>query len=972
MGIIHGFEKIKEQIIPELNTRAELFRHKKTGAELLSLMNDDENKVFGITFRTPPQDSTGVAHILEHSVLCGSRKYPLKEPFVELLKGSLQTFLNAMTYPDKTCYPIASQNLQDFYNLIDVYMDAVFFPRLNPFIFKQEGWHYELDKADGPIIYKGVVFNEMKGAHSSPDNLLYEFSKQSLFPDTTYGFESGGDPREIPKLTFEQFRDFHKRYYHPSNARITFYGDDDPERRLQLVNDYMNAFDRIHVDSKIPLQKRFDRPRYISRSFAAGEDEAHAQKGMVTLNWLLKETTDRELNLAFHILEYILLGMPGSPLRKALIESKLGEDLAGEGLGSELRQMTFSTGLKGVDFTKADKVEAVILEALTKLAGEGIDPHTVEAAINTIEFSLHENNTGHYPRGLLIMLRSLTTWLYDDDPFALIAFEDSLASLKSSIKREDHFFEEMIDRFFLRNPHRTTLVLKPDPALAVKEEASEREILVRARAAMNPGDVEGVIRTTRELRQIQETPDSPEDLASIPFLKLTDLEQKNRAIPLTLMDQEGTQVLYHDLFTNGIAYFDLGLNLHTLPQRYLPYVRLFGRALLEMGTELEDYVKLTQRISRKTGGIRPSYFTSVVKDNEKGTAWLFLRGKAMMDQTRELLNIMQDVLLTVRLDNQERFRQMVFEAKARHEQGLIPSGHQMVNLRLRSHFNEADWASEQINGVSSLFFLRELSKAVEQDWPKVLYDLHEIHRILLNRNAMILNITLDEKGWSGFQPQVNEFLAALPASKVTFSQWSPEKPAEFEAMTVPSQVNYVGKGASLYQSGYRFHGSAHVISRTIRNVWLWEMIRVQGGAYGAFCLFDRLSGILSLVSYRDPNLIKTLEAFDQTAHFLNKLELSDDELTKGIIGAIGDIDSYRLPDSKGFTSMIRHLSGESDEDRQRMREEVLSTTPSDFRAFAQVLEAVKETGLVKVLGSQGSIQEALKDRPGWLNVLKVL
>ena len=972
MTLIHGFETEKEQEITELKTRATLFRHAKTGAQLLSLTNDDENKVFGITFRTPPSDSTGIAHILEHSVLCGSRKYPVKEPFVELLKSSLQTFLNAMTYPDKICYPVASQNLKDFYNLVDVYLDAVFYPRLTPFIFQQEGWHYEQEEPDKPLIYKGVVFNEMKGAYSSPDNLIAEYSLQSLFPGNTYGFDSGGDPKKIPDLTFDQFKAFHMNYYHPSNAFVYFYGDDNFEQRLRLINDYLRDYERRQVDSTIPLQKPFDTPKRVTRSFAAGRDENNISKGMLTLNWLLKETTDIELNFALHVLEYILLGMPGSPLRKALIESGLGEDLAGIGLGSEVRQIYFSAGLKGMDLENSERIETLILDTLTQLVKDGIDPPTIEAALNTIEFRLRENNTGNYPRGLALMLRALTTWLYDGDPLALIAFESPLEILKSRVNENKTFFEELIENYLLNNRHRTTLILKPDPDMAKKEEEVERKRLSDARAGMSQAQIEDVIKNTKALQKLQETPDPPESLASIPTLKRDDLEKENKIIPATSLDEQGTRILYHDLYTNEIVYLDLGFNLHTLPQKYLPYIRLFGRALIEMGTEKEDYVTITQRISRKTGGIHPAFLTSVVKDSEKGIAWLFLRGKATLAQAEEMLNIIQDLLLGVRLDNRKRFRQMALEAKAREEQKLVPGGHQMVNLRLRAHFNEADWATEQMSGLSYLFFLRKLVKSLEDDWHGVLGDLEEIREILVNRNAMFVNVTLDEKCWAQYEPQIKEFLDDLPAKPFNIMEWSPEKATDFEGMTIPSQVNYVGKGTNLYQWGYGFHGSAHVISRYLRNAWLWERIRVQGGAYGAFCLFDRLSGTLTFVSYRDPNLLKTLEAFDETVHFLRHIDLTDDELTKGIIGTIGDIDKYKLPDAKGYTSMLYHFTGETDKDRQVMREEILDTSVADFKAFADVLEAVKDNGLVKVIGSQSAINDANKERPGWLNVINVL
>lgn len=972
MTIINGFQLQREQDIKELKTRTRLFRHVKTGAQLLSLSNDDENKVFGITFCTPPPDSTGLPHILEHSVLCGSRKYPVKEPFVELLKGSLQTFLNAFTYPDRTCYPVASQNLQDFYNLIDVYLDAVLYPRLTPYIFQQEGWHLELEDRGNPLIYKGVVFNEMKGAYSSPDNLLSEYSLQSLFPDNAYSFDSGGDPKLIPNLSFDQFRAFHAKYYHPSNARIYFYGDDDPDERLRITNEYLKDFDPIEIDSTIRLQPPFPKPKHLRRYFMARQEKGTEPKGMVTLNWLLPETTDVKANFALRILEYILLGMPASPLRKALIDSGLGEDIAGEGLSTELRQIYFSTGLKGIASEDVDNVEALIMKTLSTLAKKGIDPLTVEAALNTIEFRLRENNTGSFPRGLLFMLHSLTTWLYEGDPLALLAFGGPIEAIKSSVRANSSFFEQLIDRFLVRNHHRTVLTLQPDSELRQREEAEERERLAEARTRMAPADLDGAIENTQTLKRLQETPDPPEALKAIPVLRLEDLDKKNKVIPLSYSQTSQTSNLFHDLFTNSIVYLDLGFNLHTLPAKYLPYVPLFGRALVEMGTEEEDFVSLTQRISRKTGGINPVSFTSSIMNADRGAAWLFLRSKALLAHSEDLIQILRDILIKVRLDNQERFRQMVMEEKARQEQKLIPGGHQIVNLRLRAHFDEAHWAAEQMSGISYLFFLRELARDVDENWSQVLAALEDIWRTLVYRKSMVLNTTLDETNWARFSPQLDSLLEELPEGQGKEFDWPSPGPAVFEGMTTPSQVNYVGKGASLYELGYRYHGSAKVITRYLRNTWLWDRIRVQGGAYGAFCLFDRLSGVLTFVSYRDPNLTNTLEVFDQAAQFLRDIALSEEELTKSIIGAIGDLDAHMLPDAKGYTSMLRYLTGDTEEARQQIRDEILGTKTSDFMSFSRILEEVKECGVVKVLGSPSAIESANAQRAGWLEVVNVL
>ncbi len=972
MTVVHGFRLEREQEIKELRIHARFYKHVKTRAELLSLINDDENKVFGITFRTPPTDSTGVPHILEHSVLCGSRKYPLKEPFVELLKGSLKTFLNAFTYPDKTCYPVASQNAQDFYNLVDVYLDAVFYPRITPFILQQEGWHLELENPEDTLIYKGVVFNEMKGAYSSPERVVSEYSQHSLFPDNAYCLDSGGDPKAIPDLTFEQFKAFHKRYYHPSNARIWFYGDDDPDERLRLINEYLKGFDSIEIDSAVRLQPSFLEPKQMVRAYMAGKEIAEA-KGMITLNWLLPETTDVLTNFGLRILAYILLGMPGSPLRKALIDSGMGEDLAGVGLENELRQLFFSTGLKGIDMANEGHIESLIMETLGRLAREGIDPQTVEAALNTVEFRLRENNAGSFPRGLILMQRALTTWLYDGDPMALLAFEEPLEKIKEAVGSGSGLFEQMLDRFFVSNPHRTTVIFKPDPGLRQKVESDEKDRLARIRSEMDQNQLDEIMENTRELKRIQETPDTPEALSTIPTLRLEDLNKENKIIPLEFVNRQGTPILVHDIFTNGIAYLDIGLNLHTLPVRLIPYVPLFGRALVEIGTEKEDFVTLTQRISRQTGGIRPQSFTSSTKEGGKGVAWLFLRGKAMTAQIDKLVSILCDVLLDVRLDNRDRFKQMVLEEKARHEQALVSNGHQMVLLRLCSHFGEAAWAAEQMGGISYLYFLGELAEAVDQKWPEVLADLLEIKKILVNRKTMISNITLDEAGYREFEPHIDGLLSALPKGDGSESDWSTKTPAALnEGLTIPSQVNYVGKGANLYASGYQFHGSSMVIARYLRNTWLWDRVRVQGGAYGAFCVFDRYSGVLCHVSYRDPNLIKTLDVYDETARYLMDMKMDEGERVKSIIGAIGEMDTHMLPDINGYTSMIRHLIGETDAFRQQMRDEVLGTRISDFHAFGRVLKSMKEGGLVKVLGSPSAVEAVASDRPGWLDVVKVL
>ncbi|MBV9848742.1 MAG: insulinase family protein [Armatimonadetes bacterium] len=971
MTTTHGFELIREQEIPELKARAQIYRHVQTEAELLSLSNDDENKCFGAAFRTPPADSTGVAHILEHAVLCGSRKYPLKDPFVELLKGSLQTFLNAFTFPDKTCYPVASANLQDFYNLVDVYLDTVFHPRLARETFLQQGWHYEMERPDEPLIYKGVVFNEMKGAYSSPDAILGKHSQQSLFPDNTYGVDSGGDPRQIPDLTHEQLIGFHRTYYHPSNARIFFYGDDPVEERLRILDGYLQDFERQEVASSVSLQPRFSVPRSVQAFYASDAESDGAKRAMVSLNWMLAENTDTETTLALSILSHALTGTPASPLRKALIDSGLGEALTASGVDDDLRQITFRVGLKGIAIQDAPKVEALILDTLQSLAETGIDRETLEASLNTVEFRLREQNTGGFPRGLALMLGALTTWLHDGDPLAPLAFEAPLARIKERAL-SGRYLENLIKQMLLDNPHRTTVTTQPDPELAARQQEAEELRLAEARAAMGEADLQRVMEETRQLKLRQETPDPPEALAAVPMLQLSDLDPKIKTIPLAEEELTGAKVLFHDLFTSGIVYLDFGFDLHGLPQELLPYVPLFGRSLLQLGTEQENFVRLTQRIGQKTGGIWNQSLNSTVRDRPEAASWLFLRGKATVAQTGDLLGILRDILLTARLDNQERFRQLALEERARLEASLVPGGSGYVAQRLGARFTEAGWVSEQMGGVSYLFFLRDLVGRIDSDWHGVLAALEQIRQAALHRGGLIGNATVDADGWQEVRPRVEEFLAQLPARPASSTQWTWQPEQAHEGLTIPAQVNYVGKGADLYHLGYAEDGAASVISKYLATSWLWQQVRVQGGAYGGFCSFDSLSGVFSYLSYRDPNLLSTLDVYDRTGQFLREQALDETELTRSIVGAIGATDRYQLPDAKGFTSLARHLIGETDESRQRRRDEMLSTNAADFRAFADVLDEVREQGQIVVMGAPDAVRSANEERPRLLEVKKVL
>ena len=972
MSVHAAFDLVRDETIPEIASDVRLYRHKKTGAEVMSYINDDENKVFGITFKTPPEDSTGVAHILEHSVLCGSRKYPVKKPFVELIKSSMNTFLNAMTFPDKTAYPVASQNLQDFYNLVDVYLDAVFFPLISEDTFRQEGWHYEADGTQMPLAYKGVVFNEMKGAYSSPAALLGKVSQLSLYPDNAYGVNSGGDPKAIPDLTYDYFKNFHRRFYHPSNAKIVFYGDDPEGRRLEMLDEYLSQFDAAPVDATVKLQPRFHEPRHIESTYAATEAEPGKKTGMITVNWMLDEIEDPETVLALNVLEHVLVGTPAAPLRKALTDSGLGEGLTGSGLADDLRQPYFTVGLKGIDEGDGGKVETLVLDTLRKLAADGIDPLTIEASMNSFEFALRENNTGSFPRGMALMFRTMKNWLHGGDPFDSLTYEKPLEALKARVAAGEPVFETLVDRHLNSNTHRVTVLLRADTTQAEREVAEERERLDGVAEGLDEAGREDIVEITAKLKALQDTADPPEALAKIPSLGLNDLDRVNKPIPIERDTLAGARLYTHPLPTNGVIYLDLAFDLRRVPAELLPYLSLFSRALFQTGTAREDFVSLTQRIGRSTGGVGASRSISMMRDTASVAAWLFIRGKAVPDKADELLAIITDVLTSANLDNRERIKQMALEEKAGFESGIAGRGNGIAAGRLGASLNPASWANEQSSGVSYLFFLRELLKGIdsEEGWLRIKAALYAIRDLVIDRQSMVLNVTSDAGLWNAFRPKLEGFVAALPASDVAPRLWLPSTPVN-EGLTFPGQVNYVAKGANLYTLGYEHTGATAVALRQLNTTYLWDKVRVQGGAYGGSASFDPFSGGFVFTSYRDPNLLETLAAYDGAAQWL-KQGIGEQDLVRSIIGAIGAIDTYRLPDAKGFTSLMWELTGNTDENRQQRREQILDATTTDVSRFADVLGEVARAGQIVVLGSEAAIKTANQERGGFLSVTKVL
>lgn len=957
------FTLVEERSMAEVNGTARFYRHNATGAQIVSVTNDDENKVFGVTFRTPPKNSTGVAHILEHSVLCGSKKYPTKEPFLVLLQSSLQSFLNAFTFPDKTCYPVASANLQDFYNLIDVYIDAVFHPIISENIFRQEGWHLEAETSDGPWLYKGVVYNEMKGVYSSPDSRLSEESQHAIFPDTLYSLDSGGRPDEIPSLSYEEFRDFHSRYYHPSNSRFFFWGDDPEEERLAIVARALAGKGHCDVDSSISLQPAFATPTRVTRAYPAEK----GAKCLFTVNWLTGKRGDLERTLTLEMLQHILEGMPGSPLRRALISSGLGEDTTGDGLQMDLAQTSYSTGLKGVAEEDLPRAEELIFSTLKDLANKGIDKSLVEAAVNTVEFSYRESNTGNFPQGLAAMLQCLATWLYDENPLDSLAWEKPLASIKERLAKGDPVFEEAIRTLFLENPSRATVVLTPDEGLAARIEEEEAARVSAAQAAMSAKEREEVVRITRELQKAQATPDTPEALASIPSLGLGDLPSHNRLTQRAIQETSDFTMVGHELPTRGVAYMNLLIPLPKLPVRLVPSLSLFLRTFRDVGTAKRDYTELGALIAAKTGGFGAT-LTMVNHTDGNLRCYLNLAGKAVSSKVQDLFDILNEILLEPIKDKDvlsQRLKEMLLEDKAGLEQDLVASGHKAASTRVLTHFSPAAVIGEAMDGIHYLNTLRSRLDNWDTALPQLLEDLDELRRLLVVARPGVVHCVGSTDDMENVARLAEHVWHALPGgARVDGTQCiSLAAPVGAEVFATPSQVNYVAKGCNLKALGYSYHGSAAVIMRHLARSYLWEQVRVLGGAYGAFCSLDRTSGNFVCSSYRDPNVEKTVAVYDSMADYLAGISLTREDLTRAIVGTIGDLDLYRLPEARGAYSLGRWLAGESDEALQALREEILSTTNDDFRAFAPILKEAASKGETCVIGGANAARAA--EEKGW-------
>ncbi|MFB3925757.1 MAG: insulinase family protein [Syntrophales bacterium] len=932
--IIGGFRVLRIEQIPEIRVTAYEIEHEMTGAKIVHLHCEDRENLYSIGFRTPPRNSTGVPHILEHSVLAGSQRYPVKDAFNELAKGTLQTFINAFTYPDKTIYPVASQVPVDFFNLARVYTDLVLRPRLLRETFYQEGHHLEFEDPGDPgsrLTVSGIVFNEMRGAYSSADNLMYKALQVNLYPDTAYAWDAGGDPQFIPDLTYEELKEFHRTFYSPTNSRFFLYGNIKTADHLAFIAEMLSGFERISVDSRIASQPRMTHPVKTRGYYPVGKEENLANKTTVNMGWMLADSTDTETVLLLKIVSEAIVGNAAGPLRKSLIDSGLGQDLSPvTGLVSELKQVMFAVGLRGTEPERSEQISDLILRTFEHLAQEGIERDIIEGALHQIEFSGREIVRRYVPYSLILMQRSYDTWLYGGDPFAGLKFAGNIEQIRAKWESEPGLFQNVIKKWFVDNTHYVVSIFEPSNTFLEEREKSFREKMARKKASLSINEIEMIRREAAALKDIQAKPDTPEALATLPELKLSDIPREIETIPAAEARIGSIPVLRHEIFTNGIAYLDLAFDVSDIPEELQPYLSVLGKLVTGMGAAGMGYAEMAKRISLKTGGIGYHLASSMTIDGKKSWQKMVIQMKALHRNIPDAVRIIADILLRADFSDEARMRDLIYESRNRLQASVIPSGHMFARRTAASAISLPYYRDEQWNGRMQLRLLSRLSDGFKEEKRDIFEKVTFLYRSLFQKKRLFINMTGDTEGLSLLSEELLSCLekdmedggeAAVTIMEPALSA------AVYSGISIPAQVSYVAKvlPAAVYTD--ELSGALLVLSRALSNNYLYKRIRVQGGAYGAMSLYDPATGIFSFLSYRDPNLAATIRIYEEAADLAVRSRVEGKELEKAVIGTIGMLDKPMDPAGKGYTSMVRYFSGLDDEKRRTFRSRIFEATP---------------------------------------------
>ena len=957
---LYAYELQKEEDLKGIKAKGYLLRHRKSGARVVYIENDDNNKVFSIGFRTPPSDSTGVPHIMEHSVLCGSKNFPAKDPFVELVKGSLNTFLNAMTYPDKTVYPVASCNDKDFQNLMHVYMDAVFYPNIyeHEEIFRQEGWSYQLDSAEDKLKYNGVVYNEMKGAFSSPEGVLDRVILNTLFPDTSYANESGGDPEVIPELTYEQFLDFHRKYYHPSNSYIYLYGDMDAEEKLNwLDQEYLGKYDREPVDSTICFQEPFAEIQEKFIPYSIASEESEEDNTYLSYNKVVGTSLDKELYLAFQILDYALLSAPGAPLKKALTDAGIGKDIMGS-YDNGIYQPIFSVIAKNANAEQKEEFIKVIEDVLKASVKNGIDTKAIEAGINYHEFRYREADFGNYPKGLMYGLQMMDSWLYDDEkPFIHIEALDTFEFLKKQIGTG--YYESLIQNYLLDNPHGAIVIVTPEKGRTARMETELEEKLQEYKASLTAEEIETFVQKTHALEDYQSEPESEENLEKIPVLKREDISREIEPIINEELTLAGVPVIFHEIETNGIGYVDVLFDMSSVEEEDLPYVGILQSVLGIIDTKHYDYGTLFNEINVNTGGIGTSLelYNDVTNIREKAFKATFeIKGKALYGKLPVAFDMMREILMASKLDDGKRIREILAMLKSRLLMKFQSSGHVTAVLRAQSYASPAAKLKDMTNGIAFYETVSYLEEHFEEEKEKLSEKLIDLSKKLFRGDNMMLSYTAAKEGLEDLEIMVEKLKNSLHTQVSEESRCVIHCEKKNEGFKTASKVQYVAKAGNFIDQGVAYTGALQILKVIMSYDYLWQNIRVKGGAYGCMSNFNRI-GEGYFVSYRDPNLKRTLDVYEGVVDYLKNFTVSERDMTKYIIGTMSGIDQPMTPASKGDRSMNLYMNKVSAEMIREERNQILDAGQDDIRALYKVAEAVLRADQMCVIGGEDKIEE---------------
>lgn len=953
------YEILDEHRVEDVQSDGFILRHKKSGARIAILSNNDDNKVFYIGFRTPPEDETGVPHIIEHTTLCGSKKFPVKDPFIELAKGSLNTFLNAMTYPDKTVYPVASCNDQDFKNLMDVYLDAVFNPNITKYeeIFKQEGWHYELTGKDDELKINGVVYNEMKGAYSSPDEVLSSQIYRSLFPDNTYSKDSGGNPEYIPKLTYQAYLDFYHKYYHPSNSYIYLYGDMDVVERLEwLDKEYLNLYDYKKVNSEINKQPAFDEIKNVEAQYSITMDDSQENKTYLSYNRVVGDTLDEMLYQAFDVLDYALVSSPGAPVKQALIDAGIGDDVYGS-YDAGILQPVFSFVAKNANASQADEFESIIENTLKEVVKTGINKEALLAGINSSEFKFREADFGQFPKGLLFGLNCLDSWLFDDmKPFIHLECLGTFAKLRKAVDTD--YFEKLIQEYLLDNTHGSSVTVKPKRGLGNEREEALAKELSDYKASLSDEEIKKLIEDTEHLKKYQEEPSSDEDLRKLPMLTRADM--KKNAMPFSNIEDEllDVKVVRHDIESNGIDYISFLFDAGDFAQSELGYLGFFTNALGLVNTEKYSYTDLANATNIYTGGISTGTASHPdIKDRNNFVFKFEVKLKVLEKNLDKALELMEQMLLTSDFTDTKRLGELVAQIKARLQANLSSSGHLVAAMRSMSSFSRYALYQDELKGVAFYRSICRIEKELSESPKSVSDKLAAIVKKLFARNRMLISFTGNNEAYGNAKPLLKKVIAGFNKMSAVGNQAEVHFNTAKEAFIDASQIQYVAKTGDFICEGYEYTGALRLLRIILSYDYLWINVRVKGGAYGCMNTFLR-SGESYFVSYRDPNLSDTLDVYDRIPEYIKSFSPDERDMTKYIIGTFSALDTPMNPEAKGSRSLSAYLEGITYEQIQKERNEILNAQPEDIRRLADLVEAVLKKDSICVIGNENMIKES--------------